>query len=449
MMAEKMGGLPFWEVEFDEHGGAIGAGAANLVAEIPRQRLTDLFLFSHGWNNTRAFARKLYAKFFGEMAQVLRNPSIQRRRPYKIGIVGIVWPAMRWADQGRSTPGQSSAAAVARTASTKKTVPARAQVEALKAVYKTKEQRRAIKELADLIEARPNDETALNRCQDLMRILVADPDAIPAPEDNALETALLDRPARDVFRAFASDPLGQRDSPIDSGGAATMRESLQSAWDGALDALRTATYWQMKRRAGTVGVNGLGLLISEIHKARGDLRLHLIGHSFGARLVSFSLAGLSKGTLKPRSPIKSLALIQGAFSHFAFADRLRYDDRRRGALAGMASRVDGPILVTFSEHDTAVGSAYPLASLASGDDSAKVGEMMDRWQGIGYDGAQEVGAVAAPLSEVGTPYPFESGKFLNLDGNEIIVEGAWPSGAHGDIIHPEIAWVVIAGAAIA
>ena len=73
---------------------------------------------------------------------------------------------------------------------------------------------------------------------------------------------------------------------------------------------------------------------------------------------------------------------------------------------------------------------------------------MDRWQGMGYDGAQQVDAEVATLGPVGVSYTFKPGRFLNLDGNDVIVEGGWPSGAHGDIIHPEIAWAIIGAAGI-
>ena len=123
-----------------------------------------------------------------------------------------------------------------------------------------------------------------------------------------------------------------------------------------------------------MGKEGVGPLIGRLHAARPELRIHLIGHSFGARLVSFALAGLPDpvGTAGAASPIKSLVLLQGAFSHFTFADSLPHNPRQSGALAGLARRVDGPLVVSHSEKDLAVGKYYPLASFASGDDSGRL-----------------------------------------------------------------------------
>ncbi len=233
------------------------------------------------------------------------------------------------------------------------------------------------------------------------------------------------------------------------GGAAATSDWFAKPWDAAKNALRCATYWEMKSRAGVVGKAGLGPLLAGIRAAAPAMRVHLIGHSFGARLVSCALAGLPDALTGTASPVKSLFLIQGAFSHFAFAEALPFDRARKGELAGMAKRVDGPLLTTFSSKDLAVGHAYPIASVLAGQDAAAARDLMYRWQGMGHDGAQAVDAAVALLGPAGMKYPFRPGEWLNLDANHVIVNGAPPSGAHGDIVHPEIAWAALAAAGIA
>ena len=68
---------------------------------------------------------------------------------------------------------------------------------------------------------------------------------------------------------------------------------------------------------------------------------------------------------------------------------------------------------------------------------------MMRWGGMGHDGAQEVGAAATAMLPSGTAYNFRPG-FTNVDGSAIVREGGAPAGAHSDIIHPEVAWVIAA-----
>jgi hypothetical protein len=48
--------------------------------------------------------------------------------------------------------------------------------------------------------------------------------------------------------------------------------------------------------------------------ADAGIRVHLMGHSFGARLVAYSLSGLPQSAAGANSPVTTLLLIQGAFS---------------------------------------------------------------------------------------------------------------------------------------
>jgi hypothetical protein len=114
----------------------------------------------------------------------------------------------------------------------------------------------------------------------------------------------------------------------------------------------------------------------------------------------------------------------------------------------MSARVDGPLLTTHSLKDLAVGRSYPAASFVNGDDSSAVSDQVARWGGMGYDGAQAVGAGAEQLAAPGKRYPFKKGAWLNLDGNRVIVHGGLPSGAHSDIAHPHTAWAALTAADI-
>lgn len=253
--------------------------------------------------------------------------------------------------------------------------------------------------------------------------------------------------------------------PFEDGGAASVRnfrmpedsETFEGAaggigvitgrlWNGAKEALRQFTYWQMKQRAGTVGQHGLGPFLGDLASRTPGLRIHLVGHSFGARLVSFSLAGLPDGV---RSPVCSVTLLEGAFSHFAFAPSLPHDQDRAGALNGMMARVNGPLLACYSSHDLAVGIFYPAASMTAADDaSAIVDKLVFRWGGMGHDGAQAVDAKSTPLQASGERYDFTSSQFTNIDSSEIVRNGPPPSGAHSDIVHPELGWAMLTAAGL-
>jgi hypothetical protein len=438
-MASEIAGQPHWEIGFDEHGKAAQGEVDALLAELPGKDLTDLFVFSHGWNSDRRQARRLYQLYFQQVPGLLGRGALPAAR---VGTLGVVWPSKRWADEPEPAgDGGGGGAAGLGDAGTATAAPAddTALVKDLKDVFEGDQQRQALDELARLLEERPEDPAALARFQTLMGELAGAPDAEAAGEDQG-ELALLEDDPEEVFGRFA-DAVPQ----TGEGGAAGIGDTFGRLWDGAKEALRQLTYFEMKKRAGVVGKQGLGPLLGRIHQADPELRIHLLGHSFGARLVSFALAGLPDGA---GSPVKSVYLLQGAFSHFAFADALPMDRSRGGALKGMAARVDGPLVASFSVHDLAVGKLYPLASLSSRDDAAGLEDRLFRWGGIGHDGAQAVDATVASLGPVGTGYPFQKGRFVNLDGNAIINRGGPPAGAHSDIFHPELVWAGLAAAGL-
>ena len=430
-----------------------------MLAEVPGRGVTDLFVFAHGWNNDPAVARRLYNGFFGLLAGQLSDASATR--PITAGLAGVVWPSQRWSDEpipdfapapvaaasgaASATPVEAAAPEAASAiidpetlAGLRETFPAAAPV---------------VDEMAALLEGPPTDEAQarFHACLKQFATLAGTADDDGEGDSAGRHGRATDAPRRPhrALRAVPRRAAGQRRGHRpDGSGEAGIGDLAGGIWNGAKEAFRQATYWEMKNRAGTVGRNGLGPLIGQLHTAAGQLRVHLIGHSFGARLVSYALAGLPDG-LTP-SPVKSLTLLQGAFSHFAFARPLPFDASRNGALAGMNARVDGPLTVCFSVHDGAVGKLYPLASIASGDDSAAAQDPLYRWGGMGADGAQGVDATLDAIQAAGrdASYRFSPDRILNIDASEVVRRGGPPSGAHSDIIHPELSWVVLAAATI-
>src|SRR5919204_6527703 len=94
-MAGEIAGRPHWQVGFDEQGRPDQGEVGTLLADLPGADLTDLLVFSHGWNNDRAQAGRLYERYLGQVPDLLAQAGSQAR----VGTLGVVWPSKRWADE--------------------------------------------------------------------------------------------------------------------------------------------------------------------------------------------------------------------------------------------------------------------------------------------------------------------------------------------------------------
>jgi len=155
-----------------------------------------------------------------------------------------------------------------------------------------------------------------------------------------------------------------------------------------------------------------------------------VGHSFGGRLVTS--CAFSAEDWHPQS----LTLLQAAFSHYGFAHR--YEGSSDGFFRTMVTRsnVSGPVVITHSDKDHAVGMAYPLASRLAQQVASGLGDAHDRYGGIGRNGAQKTPeAVAMTLHAPGDPYALEPGRIYNLSADDVIL-------GHSDIDGPEVAYAL-------
>jgi subtilisin family serine protease len=297
-------------------------------------------------------------------------------------------------------------------------------------------------ELVDLLQTRPDSAQTLGRAKALVRSLAA---GMEASHDGEGDAADDDRDTSEipdeVFEQFTVALEQQGVVAAGERGAAGFDRAYGRVWDGIQMVARQQSYWKMKHRAAVVGQQGLGPLIGRLLEQHPHLGVHLVGHSFGARLVSYSLRGLDP-SVGGRPPVRGVTLLQGAFSHFAFARTLPFDVTRSGALSGEQAKVSGKVVACYSRHDDAVGMMYPLASFIRRQDASDITDPTFRWGGIGHDGHQ-AGVEEVELRSPGTRYGFDGGGLVNIDCSDVVKKGKPPSGAHSDIGHAELAWVVM------
>lgn len=440
---------PYWELTFDADGDPDAGRRDRLLAGVARHHVRHLIVFAHGWNSDRSGATRLYDRFFAPIPQLA--PAA------KIGYVGVVWPSMRFSDEPIPDFPRAVAAEMPRRPVLDKdtrhalleTFPGRATV---------------IDQIARLLDQQPREEAELEEFGRLVRMLV---DVVPpgpqalfaadtlcegVPQDSpdmfsGSTAALCEEFARALTYLEAPDEAPEGTPSGTPDGAASF--SLPNPWEGAHELLRQATYYAMKRRAGTVGERGLGRVIGQLAERADEVRVHLVGHSFGARLVSFALRGLPEGV----RTVKSVTLLQGAFSHYAFASRLPHDARAGGVLQGQHNRVDGPLVCCYSRHDSALSTMYPLASRMAGDArgiaALDIGRMLGaKWGAMGHDGVQAVpGTRSLGLADALRAKLPTSG-CVNIDAAAVVRRGGPPAGAHSDIAHRELARVVLAAGRI-
>ncbi|MEV0034070.1 serine-threonine protein kinase [Nocardia sp. NPDC050793] len=440
-MTDTIAGRPFWRLIFDKDGDTDQQLVDTLAQERAALGITDLVMLSHGWNNGHDTAIRLYHRWFDLLAAHL---GAER----KVGFVGILWPSQLWRDEPipdlaptRQPVEGGGAAALEVTTPVSAGAPTlEPEILAdLKSLFP--DGAAQLDTIAQLLAGPPTHETAEQLFTELRSLHAATSEGFDDGENPADEPGMLDtdRAPEDLFTEFA-DKLADTGVEFESGGgeAGAVGDFVSRGLNGAKEALRQLSYWQMKNRAGVVGRVGLGPVVAKLAAGDSGVRVHLVGHSFGGRVVAYALDGLGDAG---GAPVKSITLLQGAFSRFAFTDALPFRDGG-GALAGRLARLDGPLSVCFSSHDTALGVMYPLASLAARDDAAEAEDKLFRYRAMGSHGAFDSDRM--PLEGAGTVYPFLTHRILNLDASEVVTAGDPPSGAHSDIFKTELAWVVAA-----
>jgi hypothetical protein len=438
---EHLHGFPFFRLEFNKEGDPVDPQAASRMVEYlasPQgKEITDLAVLSHGWNNNMAEAQALYEEFFGNAQAQWQQAGLAGRR---LAVACVFWPSKKFTD-AELIPGGA--------ASLEEETPS-ARLQAVLSQWADSESdpawQAALRQCGAELPALGGDEALQDRWVARLLGLIAE------EEDDELEAVALQRgtAGREVLQALSA-PLILSAEPDDPSGdvvavslsagpdADVTAAGLGSLWSGltggAAKFFNLFTYYAMKDRAGRVGARGLGPILRKAAPVIGRLRLHLAGHSFGARLVT---AALRDGGFS----CHSLSLLQAAFSHFAFSPSVPAIQGKPGHFRPAMQHLQGPMMVTHTANDLAVGVAYAMASRTANQIAASVagaatrfvGGPNDPYGGLGRNGAQLTPeAAAGQLLPSGGAYAFQPGKVFNLQADQ------WVKG-HGDIRNIHVTW---------
>lgn len=433
MPVTEVGSFPFYSVTYDKSG--------TLQGDMPvlDPKYTDVVIVAHGWNNDAIEAQTLFTKLFRNMTEVA--PGVAGFPRDTLAVIGVFWPSKKFNFASDDAQARGPAAGIGAGPA----VASPRVGNALDDLRKTfagesddKQQQIAI--IEDLANKR-NDEAVGAKLVTALRKLLEDQDTDLLGTDAA---ALFNSPTQPLVLYEAA----KDDIILQAGGqgavATTPAAGIIGAAAGGIDnafenLLNVTSYYQMKKRAGKVGAAGVAALISQLAAAPGIKRIHLVGHSFGGRLVTAAAKAAS-----PTDKLHSMTLLQAAFSHngFSAAGNEGGTDIDEGYFRSVITekRIKGPILITFSRHDHAVAKAYAIASRISRQNAASLGGPTDPYGGIGANGAQRLGASAVSakvtaLFDKGASYQWEQGKVHNLAGHDFI-------SSHGDVSSPQVAWAI-------
>jgi hypothetical protein len=177
------------------------------------------------------------------------------------------------------------------------------------------------------------------------------------------------------------------------------------------------------------------MLLADLLKS-GTARVHLIGHSYGCKVV---LSALCFPVL-PR-PVNSVLLLQPAISYLCFAEDAT-GSKNPGGYRDALKRVEQPILITFSPHDIPLTQIFHLAIRRPSD----IGEEQiagapppSRYAALGGygPGGCDTDCNEVDLKKIGDPYNLGPGarKIQALNGAQAIY-------GHGDISNDFTWWAL-------
>jgi hypothetical protein len=428
-------GIPYVAAHFDKDGAALNQQQVTVPAGT-----TDVIVASHGWNNTQEQAEQLYNELFTNFTAVAPD-QLQKK---KLAIVGVIWPSKKFTDVVEAAVAEQARGGGAGfgTSSEAADETIKAKLDLIAQMFDSKAAKN-IQAAKDQLGKLDSDPAARKKFVDELRSLL-DQSAAHEEDNSTLffkldGSAMLEKlktPTPLVSRGEGGGAasLGTHPTATPAGGAAGLGDIFSGIKAGAIRFLNYFTYYEMKKRAGTVGQIGVGPMIDRL--APKVQRIHVVGHSFGGRVVT--AASMASTTDK----LQTMSLLQTAFSHNGFSRSMN------GFFRSVVDkqRVKGPILVTYTPNDRAVGIAYPTASRLSGTVASAFGDKDDKFGGLGRNGAQklesrEVVQGVNQLLAVGGSYAWQPSSFHNLESSKYIVD---PKGgdAHGFVTGKEVAWAI-------
>lgn len=421
-----------WLVKFDKDGECISPKTqAALLERLAREPERPVLFFSHGWNNDFDAATTLYRNFLQQFELHLSA----QHSPFKPLFVGVIWPST-WLsfNDGLQMAGVQDVQEV---------TPEERYIAELASALADNGERQRLYALLDT--ARLDEKEAADLAQLLAKVL----QRMASPREGAVED-VANPDMADLLNAFHASPTksaATADGKLAPGGiiggttgGGGWTTSLNAAGAlGFLDprwALRIASVYQMKDRAGTVGGNGVSHLLAGLLGTSDQQRpVHLVGHSFGCKVVLSALHHAPE-----RAKVRSVLLLQPAISYLAFADKVP-GLNQAGGYQAIPTKVGRSLMMTYSANDFPLHEVFHLALRRQGDSGefrAASGEPPNVYAALGGYGprdSQQILRRSLPAPGERIDLPTNSHP-LAFDGSDKQIMG------HGDVTTPLTAWLL-------
>jgi hypothetical protein len=438
-------GFDFFALRFDADGKLQNGDAwVHFKQQAQAGGATDAIFVAHGFRNDDNDAQTLYSEFLRTFRQNMGRSELGGAfAARKFLVAGIFWPAKSF----RESFGTDGGGVLSADENSAELEAARQQLEELRDESCSPEQQAKIDEAIQLLPALEGNVENQDQFVDLVLPLVDDGELDPTEGLQQIRaqagSELLDKLRFPVILPTAA-------AAEDEGGVASVRDApaagafdeegrpqgFVSFFGSALGRvgqfLNLTTWYQMKNRCGVVGANGVARAVRELRQSSPAVRIHLVGHSLGGRLMASCAKSLAQ---PPVVQVDSLTLLQAAFSHFGFSadNRSGTPGYFREVVAKQV--VKGPMVATFSFQDSVVGNAYAIASRLAGDNVRAIGDRNDPYGGMGRNGAQNLTEFAEQrLQLAGTPYRFRTRTLHCLDGSGGLITD------HGDVKNENVTW---------
>jgi pimeloyl-ACP methyl ester carboxylesterase len=422
---------------FDQYGVCTGPETREQLVHEVAGGYTDVFVFSHGWNNTFDRAAERYEQFIRGYHDLVRSNGLPEPSRYRPLLVGIRWPSIDLVLPWEKEP--QIAAPPGAGEPSPDTMDESAMVDVAKESLD--------REAAGTLEQLAAQETLSEAdARELAGLLAS---AYPSEDEVDADPV---RPGTDDVMAIWHELVdaglagsGTEHAGPESFGVATEDQSAAEpeAAAGLLshldprDILRAFTVYKMKDRAGLVGAAGGAPLLRDLMSAADRARFHLVGHSFGCRLLLAAVC-----VQPPPRKVRSLLLLQPAVNCFCFAKEVPKIGKPGGFRTAL-DRVEEPIFTTFSDHDRALHDFFHIAVRRHSDlgdelKAAALGDIPSLYAALGGWGPAGLAEEAHELTLAHFPNRYELEGAFRVYG----LNGATGINGHSDVVNDWTYWAL-------